>query len=91
MVGTPKGRSLNIIITNALGLHTRPAAGISKIAAQSRSDVTITKDGERVDATSVVDILTLGCAKGSNITVEVKDPRDEWILAEIKNLLLTKQ
>lgn len=91
MVGTPKGRSLNIVITNDLGLHTRPAAGISKIAVQSRSDVTITKDGESVDATSVIDILTLECGKGSSITVEVKNPQDEWILTEIKNLLSTKQ
>ncbi len=90
MVGTPKGRSLNIIITNDLGLHARPAAAISKIAVQSRSDVTITKDGESVDATSVIDILTLCCVKGSCITVEVEDPQDEWVLSEIEKLFLNR-
>jgi phosphocarrier protein len=80
-------RSEEVVIVNEFGLHARSAALISKIAQKAASNVWITKDGNRVDASSVVDILTLACEKGSLITIEIDDPSDTNILYKIHRLI----
>ena len=80
-------RSKEAVIVNELGLHARSAALISKIAQKAASNVWITKDGNRVDASSVVDILTLACEKESKITIEIEDPSDTNILNNIQRLI----
>lgn len=77
----------NAIIINELGMHARPAVKIAKIAARAVSGVWLTKDGEAVDATSIIDILTLGCAKGDSIGVKIDNPADTDILNRITGLI----
>ena len=45
------------------------------------------KDGERVDAASILDILTLAGTKGSKIRIEIEDPSDSDILDEMVSLI----
>ena len=59
--------SRRVSITNDLGLHARSAAKIAKLAQYGKSNVWIIKDGKKVDASSIIDILTLICPKGSTI------------------------
>ncbi len=70
-------------IINDLGLHARSAAQIAGIAQQAESKVWLIKDDEAVDAQSVIDMLSLACAKGSLITVKVESPSDLPILNDI--------
>ncbi|MBW1696265.1 MAG: HPr family phosphocarrier protein [Deltaproteobacteria bacterium] len=79
--------SKELIIVNELGLHARSAASISKIAQKAASNVWIVKDGNKVDASSVVNILTLACEKGAKITIEIDDPADTHILRNIQKLI----
>ena len=76
-----------VVVINELGLHARVAAIISKIAQTASSTVWITKDGETVDASSVVDVLTLACEKGAKITLEIDDPSDMDVLNGIERTL----
>jgi len=76
-----------LVIVNELGLHARSAAMITKIAQKASSKVWVTKDDERVDASSVVDILTLACEKNTRISIEVDDPLDINILNNIEKLI----
>ena len=73
----------DLIIVNELGLHARAAAQIASLAQLARSNVWIVKEGERVDASSVIDILTLACAKGTDISIKVDDESDLGILNDI--------
>ena len=82
--------SKNIIITNDLGLHARAAAQIAKFARLASAKVWISKDEEKVDAASIIDILTLGGTKGSQVTLAVDDPADIDILNKIKELFSNK-
>ncbi len=75
------------MIVNELGLHARSAAKIAKLAQEARSNVWIKMGDEAADATSILDILTLGCAKGSQITVVVDDPIDRSVLERIVKLV----
>jgi phosphocarrier protein HPr len=82
---TEKGNGLsrNVLIRNEFGLHARPAAGIARIAQQAIAAVWIFKGDEKVDAASVIDLLTLSSGKGTTLTITVEDPRDLPILCDI--------
>ena len=71
---------------NELGLHARPAAMIANLAIKAQSDVWLCKNGEQVDASSIIDILSLGCQKGADVTLKAENPEDMKILNEIINL-----
>jgi len=75
--------SKSVIITNELGLHARAAAKIAKLAMQAEEIIWIIKDGEKVDASSIIDILTLGCSKGTMITFATGNETDLDLLNNI--------
>ena len=74
-------------IKNELGLHARSAARIAGIAQNSRANVWIQKNDEKADASSIIDILTLVCAKGTKITIIIEDLADTHILNTIADLV----
>ena len=79
--------SRDVVIINELGLHARSAAGIAKLAQNANSKVWLIRGKERVDASSVIDILSLACSKGSKITLEIGEESDIEILNEIIELI----
>jgi len=81
-----KKLSKRITIVNALGLHARPAALIAELAQKAKSNVWIIRNGEKVDASSIIDILTLACPKGTEIMLQADDPADSEILNGISAL-----
>lgn len=76
-----------VVIPNDLGLHARAAAMVSRIAQKATDHIWMVKDGNRVDAASVVDILTLAGTKGSKIRIEIENPSDVTILKELESLI----
>ena len=74
-------------IINELGLHARSAAQIAEIARASRGNVWVMKGDEKADASSVMDILTLLCEKGTKIRIIIEDPADNDILNAIVDLV----
>jgi len=81
----PLTRQVEVI--NELGLHARSAACIAKVAGDAVSGVTIEAGDANVDASSILDILTLACVKGTMITVRIDDPSDGEILDRIVALV----
>ncbi len=79
--------SKSVIITNELGLHARAAAKIAKLAMQAEEIIWIIKDSEKVDASSIIDILTLGCSKGTVITFAAGNESDLNVLNDIVMLV----
>ena len=79
--------SKDVVIINELGLHARSAAGIAKLAQNANSKVWLIRGKERVDASSIIDILSLACPKGSKITLEINKESDIDILNEIIELV----
>jgi len=75
--------SRDVIVINELGLHARSAAKIAEIARKANYNIWIIKDKKRVDASSILDILTLECVKGSKITFKIDDQSDLEILNDI--------
>ena len=77
----------NVTIINELGFHARSAAKIAKLAQPATGSVWIAKGDNKADASSIVDILTLACEKGTRITVCVEDKADRQILEDITKLI----
>ncbi|MGB5156918.1 HPr family phosphocarrier protein [Desulfobacterium sp. N47] len=73
----------NVTIINELGLHARAAAKIVNIAAKAKQKIWIINDKEKIDASSIIDILTLGYTKGTRITFEAENETDIDILNHI--------
>jgi phosphocarrier protein HPr len=80
-------QSRTLQIVNDLGLHARSAAQLAKLAAEAAGSVWIMKNGARADATSMLDVLTLACPKGSTITVSIEDEADIETLDRIEDLI----
>ena len=74
-------------IVNELGLHARSAAQIADIAQNSIANVWIQKEDEKADASSIIDILTLACTKGTQITIIIEDLADLPVLNTIADLV----
>ncbi len=72
---------------NDLGLHARSAAQIADIAQNSIAKVWIQKEDEKADASSIIDILTLACGKGTQISIIIEDAGDLDILNAIGDLV----
>lgn len=60
-----------VTILNKLGLHARPSAKLTKLAGQFDSEVCITRNGRRVNAKSIMGIMTLAANKGSILEIEI--------------------
>jgi phosphocarrier protein HPr len=78
-----------VIIVNELGLHARSAAKIAEVAQNAKHKVWIARDAETVDAASIIDLLTLGCSKGTEIVVCIEHSADQSILNQIIDLVKT--
>ena len=79
--------SKDVTVVNDFGLHARSAAKIAKLAGDAVSKVWVQKDKERVDAGSILDILTLACEKGSKLTIIINDRSDMETLNHIVELV----
>lgn len=77
-------------IQNRLGLHARAAAQLVQLAGRFQSECTITKDDITVNGKSIMGVLTLAAAMGSQITVRVEGPDAEQAMAEIDKLINNK-
>jgi phosphocarrier protein HPr len=58
------------IVQHAEGLHVRPAEQVAQEAMRHASTIVLVHGSRRVDAKSILDVLTLGARQGSKILVE---------------------
>jgi phosphocarrier protein len=63
-----------VTIKNRAGLHTRPAAAIVKLASKFVSEFFIVKDGFRINGKSIIGVMTLAAAQGTQLELEFDGP-----------------
>ena len=74
-------------IKNKLGLHARAAALLVQTVNRFQAEVRISKDGQEVDARSIMGVLTLAATQGSKIHVEAKGSDAEEALRAVEKLV----
>ena len=57
------------LIVNTLGLHARAAAQLVQTANRYQAEIHVQKDGMEVNGKSIMGVLTLAAAKGSQVVV----------------------
>ncbi len=68
----------NITIINKLGLHARAASKLVNCASQFESEVFIGRNGNQVNAKSIMGVMMLAASKGVELELEV-DGGDEQV------------
>ncbi len=82
--------SIDIVITNKLGLHARASAKLTQLASQYTSDVHISRAGKRVNAKSIMGVMMLAAGKGSTVTVDAEGADAAEALGAIEALFNDK-
>ncbi|ARE35123.1 HPr family phosphocarrier protein [Rhodococcus qingshengii] len=78
-------------IGSRVGLHARPAALFARAAADLPVDVTIALgDGEPVDASSMLSVMTLGAAFGDSVTLRADGDGADAAVGSLAELLASE-
>lgn len=80
-------RTEKIIVNSESGLHARPAALFVQLSSRFKSDLTIQKDDKQVNAKSILGVLSLGIAKGSEIALMAEGPDEDQAISELVDLI----
>ncbi len=67
--------SRSVDVCNARGLHARASAKFVKLAAQYDAEVTVSKDGQTVDAQSIMGLMMLAAGPGCAIEIAAQGPQ----------------
>lgn len=59
-------------ISNKLGLHARASAKLSKLAGSFRSEVSLERNGRRVNAKSIMGVMMLAAGLGAEVEIETE-------------------
>ena len=76
-----------VTVLNEVGLHARPATFFIQKANEFKSFITIAKDERKVNAKSLLGVLSLGIVNGMTITLVADGPDEAEALAGLKELI----
>ncbi len=82
--------SQTFVIENELGLHARAATLLVQTANRYEAEVEVEKDGTRVNGKSIMGVLMLVAAKGTQISVHAEGPDAEEAVVAIAALIENK-
>ena len=82
--------SRELVVTNKMGIHARPAATFVKVASKFDADVFVEKDGERVNGKSIMGLMMLAAGPGSTLLIEIKGKDASQAFTEIEALIANK-
>lgn len=77
-------------IVNRLGLHARAAAKLVHTAGAFQSRVTVAKDGEEVDAKSILGVLLLAAAQGTTVKIRCDGQDEEAAMRAVTDLIANR-
>ncbi len=87
MADNPQEITEEFVIVNTLGLHARPAASFVQTVLKFESDVHIQMNGHKVNAKSIMGLLTLAAAQGSKVTVTCRGEDAADAMDAVRNLI----
>ena len=79
--------TLEVQIVNPLGMHARPAAQLVKLASQYTSEITIGRNGEVVNAKSIMGVMMLAAEQGATVQLAASGADAEAAIAALAGLI----
>ncbi|MCR1899984.1 HPr family phosphocarrier protein [Irregularibacter muris] len=80
----------SVTVQNATGLHARPASMFIQTASKFKSDIFVIKDGNRINAKSIMGIMAAGISQGTEIIIEAKGPDEGEAVEKLAELVESK-
>ena len=77
-------------ICNERGLHARASAKFVKLAASFDAEVRVGRDGQFVDARSIMGLMMLAAGIGSSIDIEADGPDAEAAVVALSELVAAR-
>ena len=74
-------------VNNQVGLHARPATFFIQKANEYKSSIWVEKDDRRVNAKSLLGVLSLGIVKGTAINLIADGPDEEAAINALVELI----
>ena len=69
-----------VVVINPAGLHARPSLAVSQTVRASKSQVEIRSPRQTVNAANVLQLLSLGAARGTELVLSAAGPDAEQVL-----------
>ncbi len=79
--------SKDVTIINKLGMHARAAAKFVNLASSFDSQIEIEKASRRVNGKSIMGVMMLAAAKGSQVTIHADGADADQALADLEALI----
>ena len=76
-----------VVVQNQVGLHARPATFFIQKANEYKSSIWVEKDERRVNAKSLLGVLSLGITKGLTITIIAEGSDEEEAVNNLVSLV----
>ena len=75
------------VVNNQAGLHARPATFFIQKANEFKSSIWVEKDERRVNAKSLLGVLSLGIVKGTSINLIADGPDEKEAVEALIELI----
>jgi phosphotransferase system HPr (HPr) family protein len=72
-----------VVVLNPAGLHARPSLAVSKTVRASKSKVEIRTPRETIDAAEILQLLSLGATRGTELVLSATGPDAEEVIAKL--------
>lgn len=80
----------HIEVINKLGLHARAAARLVKEASSFDSEITLCREGQEVNAKSIMGIMMLAASQGTRLQLKVNGVDEKTAVDSIVRLFLSR-
>ena len=79
--------SKEVVVQNQVGLHARPATFFIQKANEFKSSIWVEKDERKVNAKSLLGVLSLGITKGTSIAIIADGADEQEAVTTLVNLI----
>ena len=79
----------DVVVQNQVGLHARPATFFIQKANEFKSSIWVEKEDRRVNAKSLLGVLSLGIVGGVSIRILADGSDEEAAVEALVNLVLS--
>ena len=76
-----------VTVNNQVGLHARPATFFIQKANEFNSSIWIEKDERRINAKSLLGVLSLGIIKGMSMDIAADGPDEQEAVEALEELI----
>ena len=82
--------SKEVVINNQVGLHARPATFFIQKANEFKSSIWVEKEERRVNAKSLLGVLSLGIVKGTSVKLIADGADEEEAIETLSDLIASE-